>query len=165
MDYTLWLLLLWPVSGLIGAAVGVIQYSRRGDKTLSAIIGQLFIGSIFGILFGPLLLAMSIVEIASLRDRQGPKATGQPPEPYAANAERNTPEEKCALCAEKIPKGQEVMVEIRSETQSSRQAFHPECARVYQSTSVWPKLAFYWKILLLPVLLVIHLSIKNYWPK
>jgi flagellar motor component MotA len=74
-----WWLLFWPGFGLIGAVLGVIQYVRRGGKTVSGIIGQVFIGLIFGNLFGPFALALMIHDVASFRPTQSQQAKPKPP--------------------------------------------------------------------------------------
>ena len=157
-------LLLWPLSGLIGTALDVIQTIRRGGKKPSALIGQILFGSIFGILFGPFVFVVIISDRTSFRGKER-KPSASPPLEISTNVERYLADEKCALCGGSIPNGQSIMVEIKSETQTSHQAFHPECARVYQSASPWPKLWFYCKILLLPILIFIIVSILRYWPK
>jgi hypothetical protein len=61
--------------GLTGAVLGVIQYIRRGGKTASGIIVQVFIGLVFGYLFGPFALVLMIHDFASFRPKQNQRAT------------------------------------------------------------------------------------------
>jgi hypothetical protein len=61
--------------------LGVIQHIRRGGNTASGIIAQVFIGLIFGTLFGPFALALMIYDFASFRPTRSQKPMPkQPPE-------------------------------------------------------------------------------------
>jgi hypothetical protein len=110
---------------------------------------------------GYVLATGQMQQPAGTKNTSSSMSSEVPSRPFAGtNAEGKMAEAKCALCAGLVPKGQAVMVEIKSETETSYQVFHPECARVYQST-FWPKLGYYLTGLLLFVLVLIYYYIRH----